>query len=412
MRIKRSSFVVAFFAAAAITLTGCTTPTTESNPNSESTSSPAASDDLTFAVVSHGGPGDAFWDVVKSGAEQAGDDLDVNVTYQSDPDPVKQSQLINSAVASNATGIIVSMSNPDGVRQAVEDAVAAGIPVITINSGLEESKEFGAQTHVGQSELIAGEASGEEFAKSGGSKAICVIHEAGNSGLEDRCKGFTSTFGGDVENVQVDIANLADVQNTVKSKLLADPAIDTVMTLNSGIAVAAAQGIEEAGSSAKLGTFDVSSDVLDLVSSDKILFAIDQQPYSQGYVPVTLLALRARNGDVVGGGQPVYSGPGFVTKVAIQCFTLWHHGRWGLTTHDWRRVRSLGRGDDGNDRTHCGGHCNPMGFKRVGGNWAFLSHCSLNRRSQRSDHHEDRLAQFHRYARDILHPARDESCFN
>lgn len=316
MSIKRSTFVVACLAGAAMALTGCTTPTTESQPSSESTSTATAtaSDDLTFAVVSHGGPGDAFWDVVKSGAEQAGQDLDVSVTYQSDPDPVKQSQLINSAVASNATGIIVSMSNPEGVQQAVEDAVAAGIPVITMNSGLEDSKAFGAQTHVGQSELIAGEASGEEFAKSGGSKAICVIHEAGNSGLEDRCKGFASTFGGSVENLQVDIANLADVQNTIKSKLLADPSVDTVMTLNSGIAVSAAQGIEEASSSAKLGTFDVSSDVLDLIESDSILFAIDQQPYSQGYIPVTLLALRARNGDVVGGGQPVYSGPGFVTK--------------------------------------------------------------------------------------------------
>src|SRR5690606_8632945 len=128
------------------------------------------------------------------------------------------------------------------------------------------------------------------------------------------CKGFASKFGGSVENVQVDVANLADAQNTIKTKLLSDTSIDTVLTLNNGVAVSVSQAIDEAGSSARLGTFDVSSDVLQLIEDGKILFAIDQQPYSQGYLPVVLLALRAHNGDIVGGGQPVYSGPGFITQ--------------------------------------------------------------------------------------------------
>ncbi|KGJ71868.1 sugar ABC transporter substrate-binding protein [Cryobacterium roopkundense] len=267
----------------------------------------------TIAVVTHSTPGDNFWDVVKSGAEQAGADLGMNVTYQGDGDPVKQSQLIDAAVASKPAGIIVSMANPDGVRGAVEKAVAAGIPVITINAGMEQSKEFGASTHVGQSEYLAGQGAGEELATAGATNVICVIHEAGNVALEERCAGAADKLD-TVTNLQVDVANIADAKNTISSMLLSDPSIDGVLTLNPGIAVAAAQANEEAGGTAQLATFDVSADVTKLIEDGSILFAVDQQPYSQGYLPVVFLTLQLRNGDVAGGGQPVYSGPAFITK--------------------------------------------------------------------------------------------------
>ncbi|KGJ74449.1 sugar ABC transporter substrate-binding protein [Cryobacterium roopkundense] len=290
-----------------LALTGCTATTSD-------TTTAASADEAVIAVVTHGTAGDSFWDVVKSGAEQAGTDLGATVTYQGDGDPVKQSQLIDAAIASKPDGLIVSMANPDGVKDAVERAIAAGVPVITINSGLEDSKAFGAQTHVGQSEFIAGQGAGEQLAKAGVTNVICVIHEAGNSGLEERCQGAADTLGGTLSNVQVDIANVADAQNTIKSKLLADPSIDGVLTLNPAIGVAAAQSIAEAASTANLATFDVSADVTSLIEDGKILFAVDQQPYSQGYLPVVFLTLQKRNGDVVGGGQPVYSGPAYVTK--------------------------------------------------------------------------------------------------
>jgi simple sugar transport system substrate-binding protein len=293
-----------------LALAGCTSTPTEPSANVQA----APGEKVTIAVVTHGSPGDTFWDVVKSGAEQAGKDLGATITYQGDGDPVKQSQLIESAIATKPDGLIVSMANPDGVEDAVANAVAAGIPVITINSGLDKSKAFGAQTHIGQSEFIAGQGAGEKLADAGATNVICVIHEAGNTGLEERCEGAADTLGGTVSNVQVDIANIADAQNTIKSKLLADSSIDGVLTLNPGVAIAADQAVGEAKSTATLATFDVSADVTKLIEDGKILFAVDQQPYSQGYLPVVFLTLQKRNGDSVGGGQPVYSGPGFVTK--------------------------------------------------------------------------------------------------
>ena len=280
----------------------------------QETASPDTGGDLTFAVVTHSGPGDAFWDRVKSGAETAGDDYGATITYNSDADPAKQSQLIDNAVAQEVDGIVVSMANPDGVEDSVKKAVAAGIPVVTINSGIERSAEFGALTHIGQSETVAGEAVGTRLADEGLGNALCVIQEAGNVGLEDRCAAAAKTFGGTMTNLQVDGTNDADVKATIKSKLQADPSIDGVLTLGGQYAIDAVGAVEESGSDAKIGTFDLSEDVVADVENGSILFAVDQQPYVQGFLGVTALQLFVTNGNVIGGGQPVYSGPAFVTE--------------------------------------------------------------------------------------------------
>jgi simple sugar transport system substrate-binding protein len=270
--------------------------------------------DLSFAVVTHSGPGDTFWDRVKSGAEAAGADYDATVTYTGDPDPARQSQLIDSAVAQGTDGIVVSMANPDGLRDSVEKAVAAGVPVVTINSGMERSAEFGAIAHIGQSETVAGEAVGERLGQAGLGNVLCVIHEAGNVGHEERCRSAAGAFGGRMTNLQVDGTNDAEVKATIKSKLQADPSLDGVLTLGGQYAIDAVGAVAESGSGAKVATFDISEDVVADVESGAILFAVDQQPYVQGFLGITALQLHATNGTVIGGGQPVYSGPAFVTR--------------------------------------------------------------------------------------------------
>ncbi len=250
---------------------------------------------------------------MKSGAEQAGKDLGVKVSYQGSGDPAEQSQLIDNAVSKKVDGIVVSMANPDALKEAIEKAVAAGIPVITINSGVDKFKEFGALTHVGQTERIAGEGAGEKLKAEGGTKALCVIHEAGNIGLEDRCAGAKDKFGA-MENLQVNVSDLADASSKIKAKLQADKSIDTVLTLNPGVAISARDAIRDSGSKAKLATFDLDKDVLAAIKAGEILFAVDQQPYLQGYLPITYLYLYKTNANVVGGGQPSLTGPGFVDK--------------------------------------------------------------------------------------------------
>ncbi|PSK98603.1 monosaccharide ABC transporter substrate-binding protein (CUT2 family) [Murinocardiopsis flavida] len=304
---------VAVLALGGLLLAGCTNG---QSPGATGAQQPAELDtgELTFAVVSHSRAGDPFWDVVKSGAEQAGEEHGAAINYSGDPDPVQQSQLIDNAVAQGVNGLVISMANPEGVKSSVESAVEAGIPVITINSGLEQSASYGAITHVGQSERMAGEAAGERFTDNGASKVLCVIHEAGNVGLEDRCAGAKEKFAGDTENLQVDVSNVADARTTIQNKLMSDKDVDGILTLNPAIANAAVGAARDAESEAEIATFDVSPDITKAIAAGDLGFAVDQQPYVQGYLPVTMLALKVRNGNDVGGGRPVYSGPAFITK--------------------------------------------------------------------------------------------------
>lgn len=274
----------------------------------------AESQDLTYAVITHSSPGDAFWDRVKSGAEQAGEDYGVTINYSNDPDPAKQSQLIDGAVADDVDGIVVSMANPDGLESSIKKAVAAGVPVVSINSGIDRWEAFGAITHIGQSESIAGEAVGERLADEGLKKGICVVQEAGNVGLEERCKAAAATFGGDMENLQVDGTDDNAVTSTITSKLQAETDIDTVLTLGGQYAIDAVAAVDAAGSEAEVATFDLSADVVTNIEDGNILFAVDQQPYVQGFLGVSTLYLKSINGNDVGGGQPINSGPAFVTQ--------------------------------------------------------------------------------------------------
>jgi simple sugar transport system substrate-binding protein len=271
--------------------------------------------DVTIAMVTHG-DGGSFWSVAKKGAEAAAEDLGITLRYsESNNDPEEQAQLIEAAVTEEVDGLAVSAPNPDAIRDAVKTAVDAGIPVITLNSGAEEAEALGAMTHVGQTETIAGEGAGAQLKEAGASKIICIIHEQGNIGLNQRCEGASEGFGGEVENLQV--AGTADVSTTlteIQSKLESDTSIDGVLALNPDIAVAARDAIAGAGSEATLGTFDLSADVIKAIKADEIAFAVDQQQYLQGYLPVVFLTLNKTNLNTVGGGLPVLTGPGFVTK--------------------------------------------------------------------------------------------------
>jgi simple sugar transport system substrate-binding protein len=268
--------------------------------------------DLTFSVITHGSAGDAFWDVVQNGAEAAGEDLGVSVDYQSDGDPQRQAQLIDAAVNQGVDGIVVSMANPDALQDSVEAAVEEGIPVVTINSGGERSAEFGAIGHVGQDETIAGQGAGRQLAAGGAANVLCVVHEAGNIGLEQRCSGASEGLGSEVTPLQVDVNDLQGAQSTITSQLQSDPSIDAVLTLNSAVAAVAVAAIGDAGSEAQVATFDLNADVITGIQDGDIAFAVDQQQYEQGYLPIVMLKLYAENLNTVGGGQPVLTGPGIV----------------------------------------------------------------------------------------------------
>jgi simple sugar transport system substrate-binding protein len=270
---------------------------------------------LKIAMVTHSDEG-SFWSVVKKGAEAAAKAEGVQLIWSpSNNDPQKEAQLIDAAVSQKVDGLAVSVPNADAIRGSLQKAKQAGIPIITLNSGETDYKSLGAITHVGQDEVVAGRAAGVRFKSAGVKKVLCIIHEQGNVGLNQRCQGVKEGFGGTVTNLQVKgTADLATTQTEIKSKLQADKSYDQVIALNPDIAEAAKTAIKAASSSAKLATFDNSPQVIKDIQAGNIEFAVDQQQYLQGYLPVVFLVLYKQNLNTVGGGQPVLTGPGFIDK--------------------------------------------------------------------------------------------------
>lgn len=269
-----------------------------------------------IAVVTHGQANDAFWSVVKNGVEAAAKDSGAKVTYRAPEsfDMVAMSRLIDAAVNQKPDGLVVSLPDASALGPAIQRAVKAGIPVITINSGLESSKKLGAVLHVGQSEYDAGKSAGEKLKAMGGKNGICVNQEVGNVSLDLRCKGFADGFGGKSKVVPTG-NDPTEVRSKVKAALDSDTAIDTIMALGASTAgEPALAAAKDSGRLAKIhvATFDLSAGFLKAIAAKEASFAIDQQQFLQGYLPVSFLALHAKFGLIPGGNVP--SGPNLITS--------------------------------------------------------------------------------------------------
>ncbi|MEU9084150.1 substrate-binding domain-containing protein [Streptomyces sp. NPDC048357] len=267
----------------------------------------------TFAMVTHAGDGDTFWDIVQKGAKEAAAKDNINFVYAHDDQAQQQAQFVQNAIDQKVDGIVVSLAKPEALKDVIAKAVKAGIPVITVNSGSAQSAEYGALTHIGQDEEIAGEAVGTELNERGRKKAVCVLHEQGNVGHEQRCAGAKKTFSGTMENLYVEGTNMPSVQASIQAKLQADPSVDAIVTLGAPFAPTAIKAKDAAASKAEVDTFDLNASVARDLKSGALGFAVDQQPYLQGYEAIDLLWLYRYNANVLGGGRPVLTGPQIVT---------------------------------------------------------------------------------------------------
>jgi len=276
----------------------------------------AAAQDMRFVVVSHGQAADPFWSVVKNGVDQAAEDLGVTVEYRAPDtfDMVQMAQIIDAAVASQPDGLVVSIPDGEALGDSIRNAVASGIPVISMNSGSDVREELGVAVHVGQTEYEAGLGGGKMMKDAGVTKAICVNQEVGNVALDLRCEGFIDGLEGvPVEVLSVSI-DPTEVSNAVQAYLSANADTDGVLTLGPTAAEPTLAALEQAQmlDQVKFGTFDLSPGVLEAIDGGKMMFAIDQQQYLQGYLPIQLLKLHQLYGLMPAG--TVMTGPGFVTQ--------------------------------------------------------------------------------------------------
>ena len=265
-------------------------------------------------MVTHGAPGDTYWDLVRKGAEDAAKKDNIELRYSSDPQAPNQANLVRSAVDAGVDGIAVTMPNAEAIGPAARNAVDRGIPVVGLNAGMGKYQDYGMTGFFGQDESVAGNAAGERLKEEGKSNVLCVIHEQGNSSQEARCDGVRKGLDGNVELLYVNGQDLTSVQSTITSKLSQDKSFDTVFALQAPVAMRATESVKQSGSEAQVATFDTNAELVDAIADGRVAFAVDQQPYLQGYLAVDSLWIAKRNGGTLGGGRPVYTGPSFVDK--------------------------------------------------------------------------------------------------
>ena len=270
----------------------------------------------TVAMVSHGAPGDTFWDLVRAGAEDAAKKNNLELRYSSSPQAPEQANLVQNAIDSHVDGLAVTMPNAQAIGPAAKKAVAEGIPTVGLNAGMSDYPKYDLSAFFGQDESIAGEEAGKRLASEGAKDVLCVIHEQGNTSQEARCEGVKKGLGsaGDMEILYVNGMDLTAVQSTVQAKLGEDKDVDWIMGLQAPVSMTAQKAAAAAGSQAKVATFDTDAELVKKIQDGDIAFAIDQQPYLQGYMAIDALWLAKRNGSVPGGGQPVFTGPSIVDQ--------------------------------------------------------------------------------------------------
>jgi simple sugar transport system substrate-binding protein len=277
----------------------------------------ATASKIKVAVVTHGDTGQ-FWSVFKRGVDQAAKDLKsrgVSVTQlDANNNVAKQVSGINSAIANGANVIATSVPDASALRDPLKKASSKGIEIITVNSGLGAFDSLPTyEVHIGQTEEIAGKGAGKQFKKAGAKKVLIVIHEASNSGLQQRASGVKAVLGSSgvkVLTIPGAKGNIPGTKAKVKAAFNADKKLDAFLGLDPDVTIPCLSVLPK---KTKAGTFDVGGAIKE-IRAGKMLFAIDQQQYLQGYLPVVFAVLWKTNLNTVGNGQPVLTGPGIINK--------------------------------------------------------------------------------------------------
>ncbi len=276
--------------------------------------------DIRIVAVTHGQSADPFWSVVANGINDAAEDLGVRVEYQAPTsfDMVRMAQLIDAAAAARPSAMLVSIPDAAALAPALSKAVQAQIPIISINSGADAWQQLGMLAHIGQTEYEAGRGGGEKLVQAGARNVLCINHEVGNSALDERCRGLADALhaaGGSATVLAVSLADPTDAQQRIGNALRSNTNVDGMLALGPAGAAPALAALQQAAQNRSIhfGTFDLTSEVLDAIRAGRMLFAIDQQPYLQGYLGVVLLVKYLETGAIAGGQQVIRTGPGFVT---------------------------------------------------------------------------------------------------
>ena len=283
---------------------------------------PALAEGERFVMITHGPDSDSWFNTIKNSLALAEEQLGVTVEYRNPPtgDLADMARIVEQTAASNPDGIIVTIADFNVLKGPITSAVDQGIPVITINSGTQDqSKELGALLHIGQPEYDAGFGAGERAKAAGVTSFLCVNHYITNPASVERCQGYADALGVELGSQMIDSGmDPSEVSNKVQAYLSSNPDTNGILTLGPNSAEPTLLALKELGMGGQIhfGTFDLSDAIVQGIKDGVINFAIDQQPFLQGYLPVVLLTSLSRYGVIP--GNSINSGPGFVTADNVE----------------------------------------------------------------------------------------------
>src|SRR5437899_3056501 len=249
-----------------------------------------------YVLISHAPDSDSWWNTIKNSIKQAGEDYGVTVDYRNPPsgDLADMARLIEQAAAAGYDGVIVTIADYSVLQGAIGKVTAKKIPLVTINSGTtEQSEKLGALMHVGQPEYAAGKGAGERAKAAGVKSFLCVNHYATNPASFDRCHGFADAIGADFKKSTIDSGDdPTAIESKVSAYLRQNASTGAVLTLGPTSAHPTLKALEKSGQKGKIyfATFDLSDEISRGIKDGSVKFAIDQQPYLQGYIPVAVMA--------------------------------------------------------------------------------------------------------------------------
>ncbi|QRI62426.1 sugar ABC transporter substrate-binding protein [Shinella sp. PSBB067] len=278
----------------------------------------AHADGEKFVWISHGPDSDSWFNVIKNAIKVTNEQMHVETEYRNPPtgDLADMARIVQQSSAAGVDGIIVTIADYNVLEGPIKDAVAKGIPVVTVNSGtVEESQKLGALLHVGQPEYEAGLGAGKRAKEAGVKSFVCVNHYITNPASVERCRGFADGIGVELGNQMIDSGiDPSEVQNKVKAYLTANKDTGAILTLGPNSAEPSIRAVKEMGLDGDIyfGTFDLSAEISAAIKDGTINFAIDQQPFLQGSIPIQVLTNYVRYG--VAPANSIFTGPGFVTK--------------------------------------------------------------------------------------------------
>ncbi len=237
-----------------------------------------------------------YWQTAQEGFNQAAAEYKVTarVDGPSNDDPGAELGAMQKAIAAKPAGILISVADSAVLTPAINAAIAAGIPVITMDSDAADSKRL---YFIGTNNLQAGRMDGRRVAeKLNGKGNVVFFTVAGQSNTEERLKGFKDAFASYPDIKIVDVIDVKEDARTAFDKAQQLVTLTGAKKIAAFISLDSASGKPLADAVKRFSTggqfvmaWDVNPDVLNAIKSGEIDATISQKPYTMGYAGLRAL---------------------------------------------------------------------------------------------------------------------------